>query len=54
MWYAGQVMGLIHDIPTNHELLSRIEREAEEALSKISSLIMKESLGENLRVASRL
>ncbi|KAH9207559.1 putative 2-nitropropane dioxygenase family oxidoreductase [Leptodontidium sp. 2 PMI_412] len=54
VWYAGQVMGLIHDIPTNHELLSRIEREAEEALSKISSLIMKESLGENLRVASRL
>ncbi|KAH7020946.1 uncharacterized protein B0I36DRAFT_333491 [Microdochium trichocladiopsis] len=34
VWTAGQVIGLIHDIPTCHDLLQRIEREAEETLTK--------------------
>ncbi|TQW02020.1 2-nitropropane dioxygenase family oxidoreductase [Cordyceps javanica] len=34
IWTAGQVMGLIHDIPTCKELLSRMEQEAEVALQK--------------------
>jgi nitronate monooxygenase len=29
IWSAGQVQGLIHDIPTCAELISRIIREAE-------------------------
>ncbi|KAH8599945.1 hypothetical protein B0O99DRAFT_346427 [Bisporella sp. PMI_857] len=43
VWTAGQVIGLIHDIPTCDELCTRIEREAEETLSKISSLIIPAS-----------
>ncbi|WPG98332.1 Hypothetical protein R9X50_00112100 [Acrodontium crateriforme] len=39
VWTAGQVIGLIHDIPTCDELLSRIEKEAVETLSKANSLI---------------
>ncbi|KAL1981574.1 hypothetical protein VTN96DRAFT_2453 [Rasamsonia emersonii] len=38
VWTAGQVIGLIHDIPTCEELLSRIEKEAVEALDKSRSL----------------
>ncbi|OKL64562.1 Nitronate monooxygenase [Talaromyces atroroseus] len=38
VWTAGQVIGLINDIPTCQELVSRIEREAVESLNKISSL----------------
>lgn len=34
VWTAGQVIGLIHDIPTCEELVSRIEVEAIEALDK--------------------
>lgn len=34
VWTAGQVIGLIHDIPTCAELLSRIETEAVEALER--------------------
>ncbi|KAJ1324821.1 NADH:quinone reductase (non-electrogenic) [Microdochium nivale] len=33
VWTAGQVIGLIHDIPSCHDLLERIEREAEETLT---------------------
>ncbi|KAI0175087.1 hypothetical protein BJ166DRAFT_162499 [Pestalotiopsis sp. NC0098] len=33
VWTAGQVIGLIHDIPTCHELVTRIEKEAEETLT---------------------
>lgn len=33
MWTAGQVIGLIHDIPTCHTLVQRIEKEAEETLT---------------------
>ncbi|KFZ18050.1 hypothetical protein V501_01375 [Pseudogymnoascus sp. VKM F-4519 (FW-2642)] len=35
VWYAGQVMGLIHDVPTCAELISRIEREARETLARL-------------------
>lgn len=34
VWTAGQVIGLIHDIPSCNELLTRIEVEAIEALDK--------------------
>lgn len=40
VWTAGQVIGLIHDIPTCEKLVSRIETEAIETLSKASSLIV--------------
>merc|ERR1711877_33963 len=40
VWTAGQVIGLIHDVPTCHDLLSRIEKEAIETLSSASSLIV--------------
>ena len=42
VWTAGQVIGLIHDIPSCGELVRRIEREAVETLSKASSLIVRE------------
>lgn len=42
VWTAGQVIGLIHDIPSCAELVSRIEREAVETLSKASSLYVGE------------
>ncbi|KAL4883035.1 hypothetical protein BJY04DRAFT_185610 [Aspergillus karnatakaensis] len=38
VWTAGQVIGVIHDIPTCGELLSRIEKEASETLAKTQSL----------------
>ncbi|EER41222.1 2-Nitropropane dioxygenase [Histoplasma capsulatum var. duboisii H88] len=38
VWTAGQVMGLIHDIPSCKELITRIEKEAVETMSKTSSL----------------
>ncbi|KAI9806039.1 MAG: hypothetical protein M1833_004446 [Piccolia ochrophora] len=40
VWTAGQVIGLIHDIPTCDELVTRIEREAEDTLKQASSLII--------------
>lgn len=42
VWYAGQVMGLIHDIPTCAELIERIEREAGEVLSNLRHSIAAE------------
>jgi NAD(P)H-dependent flavin oxidoreductase YrpB (nitropropane dioxygenase family) len=39
VWTAGQVIGLIHDVPTCAELCTRIEREAEETISKAAALI---------------
>ncbi|GFF25941.1 nitronate monooxygenase [Aspergillus udagawae] len=38
VWTAGQVIGLIHDIPTCADLLQRIEREAVEAVDRSRSL----------------
>ena len=43
VWTAGQVIGLIHDIPTCDELVKRIEREAIETLNKASALYTPES-----------
>ncbi|KAL9012048.1 MAG: hypothetical protein Q9173_003158 [Seirophora scorigena] len=43
VWTAGQVIGLIHDIPTCKELVERIEKEAEETLIQASSLITSSS-----------
>jgi len=42
VWTAGQVIGLIHDIPTCDTLVNRIEKEAIDTLSKASSLIVDE------------
>nr|POE87338.1 nitronate monooxygenase [Quercus suber] len=42
VWTAGQVIGLIHDIPTCDELLKRIEREAGDALSQIKNRFTEE------------
>ncbi|KIV96966.1 hypothetical protein PV10_00776 [Exophiala mesophila] len=38
VWYAGQVMGLIHDIPTCAELVTRVEREANETIERLVNL----------------
>lgn len=38
VWTAGQVIGLIHDIPTCGQLLPRIEKEAVEATKRAASL----------------
>ncbi|KAI1621327.1 hypothetical protein EDD37DRAFT_112038 [Exophiala viscosa] len=43
VWYAGQVMGLIHDIPTVAELLKRIEREANEVLANLRHSVAAKS-----------
>lgn len=40
VWTAGQVIGLIHDIPTCHDLVTRIEKEALDTLQKTQSLIV--------------
>jgi nitronate monooxygenase len=34
VWSAGMVVGLIHDIPTCEELISRIVREAHEIVAR--------------------
>ncbi|KAG1746002.1 uncharacterized protein EDB91DRAFT_1120148 [Suillus paluster] len=39
IWTAGISVGLINDIPTCEELLSRIEREAEEIIGGMSKLV---------------
>ncbi|PNH49452.1 hypothetical protein VD0003_g7704 [Verticillium dahliae] len=39
VWTAGQVIGLIHDIPTVDVLVTRIEKEAEDALKDRLSLL---------------
>ncbi|RKF61647.1 Nitronate monooxygenase [Erysiphe neolycopersici] len=43
VWTAGQVLGLIHDIPTCDELLKRIEKEAEKTLRDTNALIRPSS-----------
>lgn len=40
VWTAGQVIGLIHDIPTCEVLLTRIEKEALEAMTRTRSLFI--------------
>jgi nitronate monooxygenase len=45
IWSAGQVQGLIHDIPTCAELIHRIVREAEEIItSRLAGAVVKKSL----------
>ncbi|KAH0837435.1 hypothetical protein AYO21_11644 [Fonsecaea monophora] len=39
VWTAGQVMGIINDIPSCEALLRRIEREAEESLHRIAAMV---------------
>jgi NADH:quinone reductase (non-electrogenic) len=41
VWSAGQIQGLIHDIPTCQELISRIVSEAEAIIAKRLSGMMK-------------
>ncbi|KIH94197.1 hypothetical protein SPBR_05969 [Sporothrix brasiliensis 5110] len=43
VWTAGQVIGLIHDIPTCDVLVKRIAKEAEESLREKLSLLQPES-----------
>ncbi|KAI0836370.1 2-nitropropane dioxygenase family oxidoreductase [Hypoxylon sp. FL0890] len=43
VWTAGQVIGLIHDIPTCAELVSRIEREAKQTLTSKLALFKPQS-----------
>lgn len=43
VWTVGQVIGLIHDIPTCQALVARIEAEAVEALGKIGKLYRRPS-----------
>ncbi|KAF2626642.1 inosine monophosphate dehydrogenase [Macroventuria anomochaeta] len=42
VWTAGQVIGLIHDIPTNEQLLKRIEKEAVETMRQNHALYIEE------------
>ncbi|KAK7966591.1 Nitronate monooxygenase [Apiospora aurea] len=44
VWTAGQVIGLIHDIPTCDVLVKRIEKEAEETLKSKLSLSSRAKL----------
>jgi NAD(P)H-dependent flavin oxidoreductase YrpB (nitropropane dioxygenase family) len=45
IWSAGQVQGLIHDIPTCAELISRMMREAEEIITaRLGGAVVKKSL----------
>ncbi|KAK8100798.1 Nitronate monooxygenase [Apiospora kogelbergensis] len=44
VWTAGQVIGLIHDIPTCDVLVKRIEKEAEETLKSKLGLATKAKL----------
>jgi len=41
VWSCGQVMGLIHDIPTCQELVERMVQEAIEIISKLPNCISK-------------
>jgi NADH:quinone reductase (non-electrogenic) len=43
VWTAGQVIGLIHDIPTCAELVARIEKEAEDTLKERLSVFKSAS-----------
>ncbi|KXS14632.1 inosine monophosphate dehydrogenase [Gonapodya prolifera JEL478] len=43
IWTAGQVVGLIYDIPTCKELLSRMVKDAEDRISALSKLVVAPS-----------
>lgn len=38
VWTAGQVVGLIHDVPTCADLLERIQREALISMRRVRSV----------------
>ncbi|TAJ69926.1 MAG: nitronate monooxygenase [Phenylobacterium sp.] len=45
IWSAGQIQGLIHDIPTCAELIHRIVREAEEIITaRLAGAVVKKTL----------
>jgi nitronate monooxygenase len=45
IWSAGQVQGLIHDVPTCAELIHRIVREAEEIIQgRLASMVVQRTL----------
>ncbi|KAH7230844.1 hypothetical protein B0J15DRAFT_410325 [Fusarium solani] len=45
VWTAGQVLGLIHDIPSCEELITRINREAEDTLrDRLALVVSREKL----------
>jgi nitronate monooxygenase len=45
IWSAGQVQGLIHDIPTCQELIHRIVRDAEEIIqARLGAMVGQRTL----------
>ncbi|KAF7299098.1 2-nitropropane dioxygenase [Mycena indigotica] len=44
IWTAGIAIGLINDIPTCEELVSRLESETEQIISNMNSLVVKSKL----------
>ena len=45
IWSAGQIQGLIHDIPTCAELIHRIVREAEEIITaRLGGAVVRKTL----------
>jgi nitronate monooxygenase len=45
IWSAGQVQGLIHDVPTCAELIHRIVREAEEIIeARLGGMVAKRAM----------
>jgi len=48
VWTAGQVIGLIHDIPTCEVLIKRIEEEAAEALQRSQGMYKPSQLASKL------
>ncbi|KAJ7069824.1 putative 2-Nitropropane dioxygenase [Mycena amicta] len=44
IWTAGIAMGLINDIPTCEDLVRRLEKETEEIISNMNSLVVKSKL----------
>ena len=45
IWSAGMVQGLIHDIPTVEDLISRIVSEAEKIIDRLGTLRAPEDVG---------
>lgn len=43
MWSASGVCGLIEDVPSCEELLTRMERDAEEVLLRGAAMVKRES-----------
>lgn len=54
VWTAGQVIGLIHDIPSCDELVNRIEAEAVEAMDRSRKLYEPIGEGGNKQGSDRL